>query len=180
MDSSATNIYSAIRRFFNNNANMPSDSTGVFFQASGAGYAGCRKNVLISTIEALKKIGGWLDAPDNASRIAIFDYVSNQVGVAAQADPEGIKKFCYWVFTAANGVPEIYNYFSTPDSKYTLIDDIISIVTTDVSNRVDTIKENVDYIVTPSSTTSIVRINPLVKWAIIGTAAFIIIRKIIK
>lgn len=181
MDSSATNIYSAIRRFFNNNANMPSDSTGVFFQASGAGYAGCRKNVLIATIEALKKVGGWLDAPDNATRQSIFEYVAREIGVAGNCDPSGIFKFCHWCYVAAKGTPEIYNYFATPGSTYTIIDDIFARVSKGVSENVEAVKENVEYLVTPNSTsTTYARINPVIKWAILGTAAYIIIRKILK
>lgn len=178
-DSSAYNIYAAIRRFYGNNANMPDNTTGVFFQASGAGFAGCTKGILVKTIEALQKTAGWLDAPDNATRNSIFEYISREIGVAANADPAGIYKFCFWCFTAAKGVPEIYNYFESPGSKYTIIDDIVSRVSTGVSENVEAVKENVEYLVTPSSTTY-ARINPVIKWAILGTAAYIIVRKILK
>lgn len=178
-DSSAYNIYAAIRRFYGNTKNMPDDSTGIFFQASGAGFAGCTKGVLVKTIEALQQTADWLDAPDNATLQSIFSYLSNEIGVAANANPEGIKKFCFWCYTAAHGVPEIYDYFATPGSKYTIVDDIVSRVSTGVSENVEAVKENVEYFVTPGSVTY-ARINPIIKWAILGTAAFIIIRKILK
>ena len=180
-DSSAYNIYAAIRRFYNNNANMPDDTTGVFFQASGAGFTGCTKAILVKTIEALQMTAGWLDAPDNATRQSIFEYVAREIGVAGNCEPSGILKFCNWCYVAANGVPEIYNYFATPGSKYTIIDDIVARVSTGVSENVEAVKENVEYLVTPSSTsTTYSRINPVIKWAILGTAAYIIIRKILK
>ena len=178
-DSSAYNIYAAVRRFYGNNANMPDDNTGVFFQASGAGFAGCTKGILVKTIEALQKTAGWLDTPDNATRQSIFEYIAREIGVAGNCDPSGILKFCNWCYIAAMGTPEIYNYFATPGSKYSIIDDIVSRVSTGISENVDAVKENVDYLVTPSSTTY-ARINPVIKWAILGTAAYIIIRKIFK
>lgn len=178
-DSSAYNIYAAVRRFFGNNENMPNDNTGVFFQASGAGFVGCTKAILVKTIETLQKTAGWLDAPDNATRQSIFEYVSREIGLAGNCDPSGILKFCNWCYVAAKGTPEIYNYFATPGSKYTIIDDAIARVSTGVSENVEAVKENVDYLVTPSSTTY-ARINPVIKWAILGTAAYIIIRKIFK
>lgn len=178
-DSSAYNIYAAIRRFYGNNPNMPDDTTGVFFQASGAGFAGCTRGILVKTIEALQKTAGWLDAPDNATRQSIFEYVAREIGVAGNCDPSGILKFCNWCYIAAKGTPEIYNYFATAGSKYTIIDDIVARVSTGISENVEAVKENVDYLVTPSSTTY-ARINPVVKWAILGTAAYIIIRKIFK
>ena len=178
-DSSAYNIYAAVRRFYGNNANMPDDNKGVFFQASGAGFAGCTKGILVKTIEALQKVAGWLDAPDNATRQSIFEYVAREIGVAGNCDPSGILKFCNWCYVAAKGTPEIYNYFATPGSKYTIIDDIVARVSTGVSENVEAVKENVDYLVTPSSTTY-ARVNPVIKWAILGTAAYIIIRKIFK
>lgn len=178
-DSSAYNIYAAVRRFYGNTANMPDNTTGVFFQASGAGFAGCTKGILVKTIEALQKTAGWLDAPDNVTRQNIFEYLAREIGVAGNCDPSGILKFCNWCYVAAKGVPEIYNYFAIPGSKYSIIDDIIARVSTGVSENVESIKENVDYLVTPSSTTY-ARINPVIKWAILGTAAYIIIRKILK
>ena len=178
-DSSAYNIYAAVRRFYGNTANMPDDNTGVFFQASGAGFAGCTRGILVKTIEALQKTAGWLDAPDNATRQSIFEYVAREIGVAGNCDPSGILKFCNWCYIAAKGTPEIYNYFATPGSKYTIIDDIVARVSTGVSENVEAVKENVDYLVTPSSMTY-ARINPVIKWAILGTAAYIIIRKIFK
>ena len=178
-DSSAYNIYAAVRRFYGNNANIPDDNKGVFFQASGAGFAGCTKAILVKTIEALQKTAGWLDAPDNATRQLIFEYVSRDIGMAGNCDPAGILKFCNWCYVAAKGTPEIYKYFATPGSKYTIIDDLVSRVSTSVSQNVEEVKENVDYLVTPSSTTY-ARINPILKWAILGTAAYIIIRKILK
>lgn len=178
-DSSAFNIYAAVRRFYGNNANMPDDNTGVFFQASGAGFAGCTKGILVKTIEALQKTAGWLDAPDNATRQSIFEYIAREIGVAGNCDPSGILKFCNWCYVAAMGTPEIYNYFATPGSKYSIIDDIVSRVSTGVSENIESVKENVNYLVTPSSTTY-ARINPVIKWAILGTAAYIIIRKIFK
>lgn len=178
-DSSAYNIYAAVRRFYGNTANMPDNTTGVFFQASGAGFAGCTKGILVKTIEALQKTAGWLDAPDNVTRQNIFEYLAREIGVAGNCDPSGILRFCNWCYVASKGVPEIYNYFATPGSKYTIIDDIVARVSTGVSENVEAVKENVDYLVTPSSTTY-ARINPFIKWAILGTAAYIIIRKILK
>ena len=178
-DSSAYNIYAAVRRFYGNNANMPDDTTGVFFQASGAGFAGCTKGILVKTIEALQKTAGWLDAPDNVTRQNIFEYLAREIGVAGNCEMSGILKFCNWCYVAAKGVPEIYNYFATPGSKYTIIDDIVARVSTGVSENVEAVKENAEYLVTPSSTTY-ARINPVIKWAILGTAAYIIIRKILK
>lgn len=178
-DTSAYNIYAAVRRFYGDNANMPDDNTGVFFQASGAGFAGCTKSILVKTIEILQKTAGWLDAPDNATRQAIFEYISKDIGVAGNCDPAGILKFCNWCYVAAKGTPEIYKYFSEPGKKYTIIDDVVARVSTGVSEKVEAVKENVEYLVTPSSTTY-ARINPVVKWAILGTAAYIIIRKIFK
>lgn len=178
-DSSAYNIYAAVRRFYGNTANMPDNTTGVFFQASGAGFAGCTKGILVKTIEALQNTAGWLDAPDNVTRQNIFEYLAREIGVAGNCDPSGILKFCNWCYVAAKGVPEIYDYFATPGSKYSIIDDIVARVSTGVSENVEAVKENVDYLVTPSSTTY-ARINPVIKWAILGTAAYIIIRKILK
>lgn len=180
-DSSAYNIYAAIRRFFGNTSSMPDDSKSVFYQSSGAGFAGCTKAILVKTIEVLQQTAGWLDAPDAATRNAIFEYISKEIGVAANADPNGIYKFCFWCFGAAKGVPEIYNYFAKPGSKYTIIDDLVARVSTGVSEKVESVKENVEYLVTPSSTsTTYARINPVIKWAILGTAAYIIVRKILK
>lgn len=178
-DSSAYNIYAAVRRFYGDNPNMPDDSTGVFFQASGVGFAGCTKSILVKTIEILQKTAGWLDAPDNPTRQAIFEYISKEIGIAGNCDPAGLLKFCNWCYVAAMGKPEIYNYFSEPGNKYTIIDDVVARVSTGVSENVEAVKENVEYLVTPSSTTY-ARINPVIKWAILGTAAYIIIRKIFK
>lgn len=180
-DSSVYNIYNAIRRFYNNNANLPDNDTGLFFQASGSGFVGCTKKVLLKVIEVLQQTAGWLDAPDNVQRQAIFTQLSQQIATVANCDPAGILKFCNWCYIAAVGDSNVYKYFSTPGSKYTIVDDLVAQVSTGISSKVDTAKEYVDYLVTPSSSTTVyARINPVIKWAILGTAAYIVIKKIVK
>ena len=178
-DSSAANIYARIRAFYQYNKNLP-DALGTFFFADSnpPGFYGVTKDVLIKTVEILHETGGWLDGPD-VTRKLIFETVASMVADATNCDRAGIVKFCNWCFVAAKGDESIKKYFANPTAKYTVIDKVKDTVADFVEDKTTAIKETVDYAVTPSATTT-ARINPVVKYAIIGVLGYIVIRKLLK
>jgi len=178
-DSSAANIYARIRAFYQYNKNLP-DALGTFFFADSnpPGFYGVTKDVLIKTVEILHETGGWLDGPA-VTRKLIFETVASMVADATNCDRAGIVKFCNWCFVAAKGDESIKKYFANPTAKYTAIDKVKDTVSDFVEDKTTAIKETVDYAVTPSSTTT-ARINPVVKYAIIGVIGYIVIRKLLK
>lgn len=178
-DSSAANIYARIRAFYQYNKNLP-DALGTFFFADSnpPGFYGVTKDVLIKTVEILHETGGWLDGPA-VTRKLIFETVATMVADATNCDRAGIVKFCNWCFVAAKGDESIKKYFANPTAKYTAIDKVKDTVSDFVEDKTTAIKETVDYAVTPSATTT-ARINPVVKYAIIGVIGYIVIRKLLK
>jgi len=178
-DSSAANIYARIRAFYKYNKNLP-DALGTFFFAysNPPGFYGVTKDVLIKTVEILHETGGWLDGPD-VTRKLIFETVASMVADATNCDRVGIVKFCNWCFAAAKGDESIKKYFANPTAKYTVIDKVKDTVSDFVEDKTTAIKETVNYAVTPSATTT-ARINPVVKYAIIGVLGYIVIRKLLK
>lgn len=178
-DSSAANIYARIRAFYQYNKNLP-DALGTFFFADSnpPGFYGVTKDVLIKTVEILHETGGWLDGPA-VTRKLIFETVASMVADATNCDRAGIVKFCNWCFVAAKGDESIKKYFANPTAKYTVIDKVKDTVSDFVEDKTTAIKETFDYAVTPSSTTT-ARINPVVKYAIIGVIGYIVIRKLLK
>lgn len=178
-DSSAANIYARIRAFYQYNKNLP-DALGTFFfaESNPPGFYGVTKDVLIKTVEILHETGGWLDGPD-VTRKLIFETVASMVADATNCDRAGIVKFCNWCFVAAKGDESIKKYFANPTAKYTAIDKVKDTVADFVEDKTTAIKETVDYAVTPSATTT-ARINPVVKYAIIGVIGYIVIRKLLK
>lgn len=178
-DSSAANIYARIRAFYQYNKNLP-DALGTFFFADSnpPGFYGVTKDVLIKTVEILHDTGGWLDGPD-VTRKLIFETVASMVADATNCDRAGIVKFCNWCFVAAKGDESIKKYFANPTAKYTVIDKVKDTVSDFVEDKTTAIKETVDYAVTPSATTT-ARINPVIKYAIIGVLGYIVIRKLLK
>ena len=178
-DSSAANIYARIRAFYQYNKNLP-DALGTFFFADSnpPGFYGVTKDVLIKTVEILHETGGWLDGPD-VTRKLIFETVASMVADATNCDRAGIVKFCNWCFVAAKGDESIKKYFANPTAKYTVIDKVKDSVSDFVEDKTTAIKETVDYAVTPSATTT-ARINPVIKYAIIGVLGYIVIRKLLK
>lgn len=178
-DSSAANIYARIRAFFQYNKNLP-DSLGTFFFADSnpPGFYGVTKDVLIKTVEILHETGGWLDGPI-VTRKLIFETVATMVADATNCDRAGIVKFCNWCFVAAKGDESIQKYFANPTAKYTVLDKVKDSVSDFVEDKTTALKETVDYAVTPSATTT-ARINPVVKYAIIGVLGYIVIRKLLK
>lgn len=178
-DSSAANIYARIRAFYQYNKNLP-DALGTFFFADSnpPGFYGVTKDVLIKTVEILHETGGWLDGPD-VTRKLIFETVATMVSDATNCDRAGIVKFCNWCFVAAKGDESIKKYFANPTAKYTVIDKVKDTVSDFVEDKTTAIKETVDYAVTPSATTT-ARINPVIKYAIIGVLGYIVIRKLLK
>lgn len=178
-DSSAANIYARIRAFYQYNKNLP-DALGTFFFADSnpPGFYGVTKDVLIKTVEILHETGGWLDGPA-VTRKLIFETVASMVADATNCDRAGIVKFCNWCFVAAKGDESIKKYFANPTAKYTAIDKVKDTVSDFVEDKTTAIKETFDYAVTPSSTTT-ARINPVVKYAIIGVIGYIVIRKLLK
>ena len=178
-DSSAANIYARIRAFYQYNKNLP-DALGTFFfaESNPPGFYGVTKDVLIKTVEILHETGGWLDGPD-VTRKLIFETVASMVADATNCDRAGIVKFCNWCFVAAKGDESIKKYFANPTAKYTVIDKVKDSVSDFVEDKTTAIKETVDYAVTPSATTT-ARINPVVKYAIIGVIGYIVIRKLLK
>lgn len=177
-DDSAANIYARIRAFYQYNKNLP-DALGTFFFADSnpPGFYGVTKDVLIKTVEILHETGGWLDGPD-VTRKLIFETVATMVADATNCDRAGIVKFCNWCFVAAKGDESIKKYFENPTAKYTAIDKVKDTVSDFVEDKTTAIKETVDYAVTPTVTTA--RINPLLKWAIIGGVAIFVYKKIFK
>lgn len=178
-DSSAANIYARIRAFYQYNKNLP-DALGTFFFADSnpPGFYGVTKDVLIKTVEILHETGGWLDGPA-VTRKLIFETVATMVADATNCDRAGIVKFCNWCFVAAKGDESIKKYFANPTAKYTAIDKVKDTVSDFVEDKTTAIKETVNYAVTPSATTT-ARINPVVKYAIIGVIGYIVIRKLLK
>lgn len=178
-DSSAANIYARIRAFYQYNKNLP-DALGTFFfaESNPPGFYGVTKDVLIKTVEILHETGGWLDGPD-VTRKLIFETVASMVADATNCDRAGIVKFCNWCFVAAKGDESIKKYFANPTAKYTVIDKVKDTVSDFVEDKTTAIKETVNYAVTPSATTT-ARINPVVKYAIIGVIGYIVIRKLLK
>ena len=178
-DDSARNIYARIKSFFGNNKNLP-DALGSWFFADSnpPGFYNVTKDVLLKTIEILHETSGWLTA-SNAERDLIFTNIANMVSQATQCDPAGVKKFCFWCFTAANGDASIYKYFSNPEAKYTVFDKISDAVSDTVSDVKESTIEMAEYAVKPSETTKAV-FNPIVKYALIGLAGYIVIKKILK
>ena len=183
-DDSARNIYARIRSFFNDNKNIPdalgSNPLGTWFFSynNPPGFYNVTKDVLLNTIEILHETSGWLTA-SNAERNLIFTNIANMIGEAKQCDPAGVKKFCSWCFTAANGDTSIYKYFSNPNAKYTVLDKIADSVSDTVTNVKDTTIEMAEYVVKPSETAK-AAINPIIKYAIIGAVGYFFINKILK
>lgn len=177
-DDSARNIYARIRSFYQNNENLPDMLGNWFFSYSNPpGFYGVTKSVLIKTIEVLHETGGWLDGPD-ATRRLIFENIASLVAEATSCDRAGIVKFCNWCFVAAKGDNSIKEYFANPTAKYTVIDKVKDTISDVATTTAQTVTENVEYAVTPTVTTA--RINPLLKWAIIGGVAFFVYKKIFK
>lgn len=177
-DDSARNIYARIRSFYNNTENLPDMLGNWFFSVSNPpGFYGVTKSVLIKTIEVLHETGGWLDGPDVTRRL-IFENIATLVAEATSCDRAGIVKFCNWCFVAAKGDKSIKEYFANPAAKYTVIDKVKDTISDVATTTAQTVTENVEYAITPTVTTA--RINPLIKWAIIGGVAFFVYKKIFK
>lgn len=176
-DDSARNIYSRIRSFFGTNQNIltkfPSMGMGNFYD-----FYGVTETVLIKTVEILHETAGWLTG-SNIDRQLIFTNIADMVSAATQCDPAGVKKFCNLAYVAANGDTSIYKYFSNPQAKYTFFDKIADAVSDTVTNVKDTTIEMAEYAVTPSATAK-AGINPILKYAIIGTVGYFVINKILK
>lgn len=177
---SARNIYARIIEIYDpghvHDKDLPDTFAGRWF----FGFRGVTKEVLIKTIEVLHETAGWLgyDA-DNATRALVFTNVSNLVAQATDCDPAGVKKWCNWCFVAANADKSIYDYFANPTAQYTVIDKVKDAISDTVTDTTEEVKERVDLAMTPTTTTT-ARINPLLKWAIIGGVAFFVYKKIFK
>lgn len=175
-DDSARNIYARIRSFFATNENIAAnwpDLVGGWFY----GFSGVTKDVLIKTVEVLHETAGWLDG-SNVERQLVFETVATLVSDATSCDRAGVMKFCNMCFVAAQKDKSIKEYFSNPLAKYTVIDKLKDTITDTVTTTAQTVTETVDYAITPTVTTA--RINPLLKWAIIGGVAFFVYKKIFK
>lgn len=176
-DDSARNIYARIRSFYATNENISADwpdLVGGWFY----GFYGVTKDVLIKTVEVLKDTAGWLTA-STAERNLIFSNIANLVAEATKCDPEGVKRFCYFCFVAANKDASVLKYFSNPDAKYTVFDKIADAVSDTATKTKDTVIDMAEYAVTPSATAK-AGINPIIKYAIIGAVSYFVINKILK
>ena len=154
---------------------LPDIMTGRWFY----GFRGVTKEVLIKTVEILHETAGWLgDDATNTTRNLIFSNVANLVSEATECDPAGVKKWCNWCFIAAKADKSIFEYFANPTAQYTVLDKVKDAISDTVTETTETAKEYVDLAVTPTTTTA--RINPLLKWAIIGGVIFFAYKKIFK
>lgn len=177
---SARNIYARIIDVFDPAGlaknDLPDIMTGRWFY----GFRGVTKEVLIKTIEVLHETAGWLgDDATNTTRNLVFANVSNLVAQATDCDPAGVKKWCTWCFVAANADKSIYDYFANPTAQYTVLDKVKDAISDTVTDTTEEVKERVDLVVSPTTTTT-ARINPILKWAIIGGVAFFVYKKIFK
>ena len=177
---SARNIYSRIIEVFDPAGIHEKDLPDIFSGRWFFGFRGVTKEVLIKTIEVLHETAGWVEQDaDNATRNIVFANISNLVAQATDCDPEGVRKWCTWCFVAAKYDKSIYNYFANPTAKYTVIDKVKDAIADTVTETTEEVKERVDLAVSPTTTTT-ARINPLLKWAIIGGVAFFAYKKIFK
>lgn len=181
ISSSAENIYNKISRFMGGGSwsnKFPKDDNGIFFGNFDNRYYGCTRTILIKVIEILQQTQGWLDASaDERSRIFInlAAQISNETG----ASPDGLKMFMASCYVSAVGDSSIRNYFATPDAKYSYIDYVADTVSEKINAVTQDISERADLLVSSDTSTSF-RINPIIKWALIGLAGFLIFKKITK
>lgn len=177
---SARNIYARIIDVFDPGGiaknQLPDIMTGRWFY----GFRGVTKDVLIKTIEVLHETAGWLgDDATNTTRTLIFNNIANLVAQATDCDPAGVYKWCGWCYGATKYDKSIYDYFANPTAQYTVLDKVKDAISDTVTDTTEEVKERVDLVVSPTTTTT-ARINPLLKWAIIGGVAFFVYKKIFK
>lgn len=176
-DSSAKNIYRTMYDYYQG-ANMPDDSTGVFF-----GFANYTKDKLIYTIEFLRRqysLGWFTD--DYNQRKEAFDRIANALYIAFDqtVSKSGIVKFCNWVYSWAKKDQDAAAYFSG-SSDWSLFDSVWRSVTDTVGEKVSNAVETIDYglkvpsldVVTPSK-------NQLIKWALIIGGGLLVVNYVSK
>lgn len=176
-DSSAKNIYRTLYSYYNG-AQLPDDSTGVFFD-----FANYTKDKLIYTIEFMKRQFslGWF-TQDYATRSAAIDKIARALYTAFNQTVSiaGIKKFCNWVYSFATHDTDAANYFAG-NADYSYFDALFKDVSTNLGDKVTNALETVEYGV---KYPSIDKITPtrgtLVKWGLLGAGAILGIKYISK
>lgn len=171
-DSSALNIFNAIRRYYPGQRFPESDKPGFL------GWDNVTQHTLVKTIEALHETSGWLDI-DNATRQAVFSQIATMISTATGEEYAPILRFCNLCFIAAKGNADIKNYFANPSAKYTIFEDIGARIGDKVESVTQTVEENVEYLVTPQTTTTW-RINPVVKWGLILFGGYVLFSRVLK
>lgn len=166
-DRDAFNIYNKFCNYWDG-SQLPTglNDAGVFF-----GYANFTKDKLIYAIQYLKDrwSSGWF-TNDAEERREILNQLANELYriYAGDVDIAGINKFLHWVSQFAHNDADAVEYFH--GGSYSLLDSIKDTFTQKVveptSEAVETVSYGVKY---PSFTMS----NPLVKWAIFGSACVI-------
>lgn len=176
-DSSAKNIYRTLYSYYNG-AQLPDDSTGVFFD-----FANYTKDKLIYTIEFMKRqfCLGWF-TQDYTVRSNAIDKIARSLYTAFNQSVSiaGIKKFCNWVYSFATKDQDAANYFSG-NSDYSYFDALFKDVSNNLGDKVTNALETVEYGVKyPSIDTITPTRGTIVKWCLLGVGSIFAINYISK
>lgn len=134
-------IYDAIGDFYQWQQ-MPK-AAGVFF-----GFSGCTREALESALIALRSGYGaeWIDATA-AARSGYLARVAWDISATTGADYDGVFKFLNWAYVAANGRPDVLEWFK--GGEFTALDYYTGLIADTISDKAaaaaETIKYGVEY-----------------------------------
>lgn len=132
-------VYDIIGRWYGWNQMPKNDNDPLFF-----GFSGCNRSNLERVLNLLRNSwgSGWFTA-DPAQRSAYFMQLAQSTASNTLADPDGVYKFCYWVYSAAVGDSDVKKWLEGGD--FGTLDYYGRLISDTLSDTAQQAKETIEY-----------------------------------